>query len=373
MKSRLPGVVEPIKTSLYSLGSDQKKHIICNDTTGPRTQGKKDFGRPVLQPITTASRTVARTFLQKQTADESDSLVAAMLKALSLAKGKTTLFLISDADWTDANEQIQQITSQNRSKVTIHTVLIGRPSQPAVTSMALLAKNNQGHFSYKPIQPRIKQPVAVVTPPKAPIPIPIPSKAWTSGQPKKGTEVVVAKPAMNVTPERPAKPISAKVKRQLRGLEFALKQVAQQTQDISEGTRAKRDALAAAYNKIIAATKTMERGRYTPEADSVRTWLTDLHNAGNRLCTLSKKYSNPSTYSGCTNHHSCRKYYCYSSYRTCSSTCGSYSQYSLRGKSDANLYAEFSKELSRQRKFVCGLKPAKASGRTRRTSLPRVH
>jgi hypothetical protein len=366
MKSRLHGVVEPIMASLYTLGGEQKYQIICTDASEPRTVGKKDFGRAALQPITTESRTAARSFLRNQTADTSDSPVPAMLKALLLAKGNTTLFLISDADWTDGRELVQQISSQNTtSKVTIHTVLIGRPSQPAVASMALLSKRNRGHFSHKPIQPRIERRVAIA-PPKAPIP----STAWTSGQPEKEPAVVVEKPVVEVAVESPPRKIPSKVKGKLRTLEHAMKQVTEMTQDGDDGTLSKRNALVRAYVQAIAATKGMERAKYTPESESVRTWLVDIHNAGNHLCTLSKKYSNPSDYSGCTNHHNCRRYYCSS---RCNRECGSYSKYDMRGKSDQKLYAELCKELSRQQSFASGLKPAKAVGKRRKGRIPRLH
>ena len=85
----------------------------------------------------------------------------------------------------------------------------------------------------------------------------------------------------------------------------------------------------------------------------------DIHNSGNRLCTLRKNYLNTSGYSGCTNHHNHR------GTSRCSVACGSYSQWGMRGKSDEKLYQEFCQELSRQRKFVCGLKPPTARGITR--------
>jgi hypothetical protein len=363
MKSRLHGVVEPVMASLYTLGGEQKYQIICTDASDPRTLGKKNFGRAALQPITTESRDAARSFLQKQTADTSDSLVPAILKALSLAKGNTTLFLISDADWTDGRELVQQISSQN-TKVTIHTVLIGRPSQPAVTSMAILSKSNRGHLSYKPIQPRVER-VVVVTPP-------VRGQIAMSPGPEKEPENVVKEPITTATktmPKLPPRKIPSKVKGKLRSLAHSVKQVTEMTQDSDGGTRTKRDSLVRAYVQAIAATKGMARAKYTPESESVRTWLTDIHNAGNRLCTLSKKYTNSSDYGGCTNHHQCRKYYCYSSYRKCVQECGRYSHSDMSGKSDEKLYDEFCKELDRQRAFVSGLKPAKAVGKTRKARM----
>ena len=161
--------------------------------------------------------------------------------------------------------------------------------------MTLLSKDNRGHFSYKPIQPRAER-VVVVTPP-------VRGQIALSSGPAKEPVVVVKKPPVKVPPRTPPKRMSSRVKGYLRAVEHSVKQVTEMTQDHDDGTRSKRDALVRAYVQMIAATKGMERAKYTPESASVRTWLTDIHNAGNRLCTLSKKYTNSADYGGCTNHH----------------------------------------------------------------------
>jgi len=125
-----------------------------------------------------------------------------------------------------------------------------------------------------------------------------------------------------------------------------MKQVAEMTQDSSDGTLSKRNALVRAYVQAIAATKGMGRAKYTPESESVRTWRSDLYNAGRRLSVLSYRYANPSSY-----------------------RCSIYI-YGRSDVSDEALYKEFCKELSRQQKFVSGLKPAKAVGRKRTARIP---
>lgn len=159
MRFHLPGTVSPICNSLSFLGKSRPFQLIYTATDGPQSIGETDAsGWTNLIPATSESIAAAKRVVTLQRAETapdkatgytSHTVLPAMKQAISLAKGKTTIILISDARGDDINQVLQQVSAMNKSKkASICTVLVGRASQRAVTAMHTLATSNEGKFLY---------------------------------------------------------------------------------------------------------------------------------------------------------------------------------------------------------------------------------
>ena len=160
MRFRLSGTVSPLIKSVSFLGKDRPFQVIYTDKTRPQVISKATdaSGWIELIPATSESIRTATKFIRfrrVEAASETDAvemidtLLPAMKQALSLAKGKTTIVLISDASGDNIDQILQQVSAMNKpKKASICTVLVGRASQRAVTAMHTLATSNKGKFLY---------------------------------------------------------------------------------------------------------------------------------------------------------------------------------------------------------------------------------